>query len=55
MFHNHNLSAYADLINQAADDLISNLRSAAETGEQVDMHCQLGRMTMQVIGAAAFG
>lgn len=55
MFHNNNLKEYAGIINQAVDDLINNLRAAAKTGEQVDMHEQLGRLTMQVIGAAAFG
>ena len=55
MFHNGNLRACAQIINQAVDDLLINLQSAAKTGEQVDMHQQLGRMTMQVIGAAAFG
>lgn len=55
MFHNDNLKEYAGIINQAVDDLINNLRAAAKTGEQVDMHGQLGRLTMQIIGAAAFG
>ncbi len=55
MFHNNNLAAYAGVINQAVNDLISNLQSAAKTGEQIDMHQQLGRMTMQVVGEAAFG
>ena len=55
MFHNDNLKEYAGIINQAVDDLINNLQVAAMTGEQVDMHAQLGRLTMQVIGAAAFG
>ncbi|DBB12325.1 TPA: hypothetical protein ACH3X3_006414 [Trebouxia sp. C0006] len=55
MFHNDNLKEYAGTINQAVDDLINNLRVVAKTGEQVDMHGQLGRLTMQVIGAAAFG
>ena len=54
MFHNDNLKEYAGTINQAVDDLINNLRAVAKTGEQVDMHGQLGRLTMQVIGAAAF-
>ena len=55
MFHNNSLTEYAGVINQAVDDLISNLQSAAQTGEQVDMRQQLGRLTMQVIGGAAFG
>ncbi len=55
MFYSDNLKEYAGIINQAVDDLINNLRAAAKTGEQVDMHGQLGRLTMQVIGAAAFG
>ena len=55
MFHNVHLAAYAEVINQAVTDLIDNLQPFAKTGEQVDMHRQLGRMTMQVIGAAAFG
>ncbi|KAL3134381.1 hypothetical protein ABBQ38_006635 [Trebouxia sp. C0009 RCD-2024] len=55
MFHNNNLTEYAVMINQAVDALISNLRPAAKTGELLDIHHQLGRMTMQVIGGAAFG
>ena len=55
MFHNSNLTEYAGIINQAVDGLINNLRAAAKTGERLDMHRQLGRLTMQVIGAAAFG
>ena len=55
MFHNVHLAAYAEVINQAATDLIDNLQPFAESGEQVDMHQQLGRMTMHVIGGAAFG
>lgn len=55
MFHSHHLATYAETINQAVDDVIVNLDQLAESGEQVDMFRQLGRMTMQVIGAAAFG
>ena len=55
MFHSHHLATYAETINQAVDDVIMNLDQLAESGEQVDMFRQLGRMTMQVIGAAAFG
>ena len=55
MFHSHHLVSYAETINQAVDDFIVNLDQIAESGEEVDMFRQLGRMTMQVIGAAAFG
>ncbi len=55
MFHNKNLISYAETINQTVDDLIESLKSVAKTGAEVDMRQQLGRMTMQVIGAAAFG
>ena len=55
MFHTHHLTAYAETINQAVDDMIVNLDSCADKGEQVDMRQQLGRLTMQIIGAAAFG
>ena len=55
MFHHKNLTEYAVMINQAVDTLINNLQPAAETGQQLDIHHQLGRMTMQVIGGAAFG
>ena len=55
MFHSNHLATYAETINKAVDDSIANLDKFAESGEQVDMFRQLGRMTMQVIGAAAFG
>ncbi len=42
MFYNSDLTEYAGIINQAVDGLINNLRAAAKTGEQVDMHRQLG-------------
>ena len=54
MFHSTNLSTYAETINQAVDALEVNLATAAKSGEQVDVFRQLGRMTMQVICAAAF-
>ena len=55
MFHSSHLTTYAGTINKALDDFTVNLDGFAKTGEQVDMFRQLGRMTMQVIGAAAFG
>lgn len=55
MFHTKHLSTYANTINQAVDDFAVNLEWFAESGEEVDMHRQLGRVTMQVIGNAAFG
>ena len=48
MFHN-NLGAYAEVINQAVSDLLTNLQHAAQTGEQIDVHQQLGRMTMVLL------
>ena len=55
MFHSTHLNAYSETINQAVDDLAVNLDKIAKAGEEVDIFRQLGRMTMQVIGAAAFG
>lgn len=55
MFHKHNLIQYAGVIREGVDALISNLRASAKIGEQVDLHQQLGRMSMQIIGATAFG
>ena len=55
MFHSTHLNTYAETINQAVDNLAVNLDKIAEAGEEVDIFRQLGRMTMQVIGAAAFG
>ena len=55
MFHSTHLTTYAETINQAVDDLAVNLDKIAEAGEEVDIFRQLGRLTMQVIGAAAFG
>lgn len=55
MFHSSHLDTYAGTINKALDDFSVNLDGFAKTGDQVDIFRQLGRMTMQVIGAAAFG
>lgn len=55
MFHTHNLAAYADTINQSVDQLIANLKVAASAGKEVNIMQQLGQMTLQVTGVAAFG
>ena len=55
MFHTKHLHNYAHTINQALDDFAVHLDRFAESGEEVDMHQLLGRVTMQVIGNAAFG
>lgn len=55
MFHTNNLSAYASTINQSVDQLIRNLKAAAVAGKEVNIMQQLGQMTLQVTGAAAFG
>jgi len=55
MFHSENLSAYAGTINKAVDELITNLSAAAKSSKEVNIFTQLGQMTMQVTGAAAFG
>ena len=55
MFHSENLSAYAGTINKAVDELITNLSTVAKSGKEVNIFTQLGQMTMQVTGAAAFG
>ena len=55
MFHTHNLSAYAYTINRSVEQLIANLKLAASSGTEVNIMQQLGQMTLQVTGAAAFG
>ena len=55
MFHTNHLITYADTINQAVNELMLPLERAAESRSEVDMLKQLGRLTMQVIGNAAFG
>lgn len=55
MFHSENLSAYAGTINKAVDELSTNLSEVAKSGKEVNIFTQLGQMTMQVTGAAAFG
>lgn len=55
MFHTAPLQAYADTINTAVDALMANVEHFVKTGQQFDICCHLGRLTMQVIGAAAFG
>ena len=48
MFHSASLATYDSLINTALDDLLRNLDAFAAQGQMVDMHRQLGNMTMQV-------
>ena len=55
MFHSSHLQEYGNTINTAVDALIVNLDQLAGTGKQTDIYRHLGRLTMQVIGAAAFG
>ena len=55
MFHTKCLQTYAGTINSAVDALMVNLDQYAKTGEQTDIYRHLGRLTMQVIGAAAVG
>ena len=55
MIHTKCLQTYAGTINSAVDALMANLDQYAKTGEQTDIYRHLGRLTMQVIGAAAFG
>lgn len=55
MFHSTSLEGYASTINKAVDALIANLGQLAKSGEQVDLNDHIGRLTMQVIGAVAFG
>ena len=55
MFHSHSLQAYAATINQAVDQLLTNLQAVAASGKQVDILLQLSQLTMQVVGFAAVG
>ncbi len=55
MFHSDQLTGYAGTINKAVDALIVNLNAIAKIGKEVNIFKQLGQMTMQVTGAAAFG
>ena len=55
MFHSANLATYASTINSAVDVLIAKLHEAAKSGQEVNIFQQLGRLTMQVTGVAAFG
>ncbi|KAK9820625.1 hypothetical protein WJX72_012453 [[Myrmecia] bisecta] len=55
LFHTSSLVSYDPIMNQALDTLLANLEAPAASGEPVDMWNQLGRMTMQVLGTAAFG
>ena len=55
MFHTHPLTAYAETINEAVDQLLDNLNVVADSGTDVNLVQQLSQLTMQVIGAAAFG
>ena len=55
MFHTQPLIHYAKTINEAVDQLLVNLQGFAESGKEVNIVQQLSQLTMQVIGAAAFG
>ena len=55
MFHTQPLAAYAKTINKAVDQLLDNLKAVAESSSEVNIVQQMSQLTMQVIGAAAFG
>ncbi|KAL4419504.1 hypothetical protein ABPG77_002290 [Micractinium sp. CCAP 211/92] len=55
MFHSAALASYSPVFNDCAGRLVDRIQALGRTGEAFDVHQLLGRMTMQVIGRAAFG
>ncbi|GAX81208.1 hypothetical protein CEUSTIGMA_g8640.t1 [Chlamydomonas eustigma] len=56
-FHPSTLSGYLGLMDQCARDVVKLvLEQAEQQGEgRVDIHSELGKMTMQVVGTCAYG
>ncbi len=55
LFHTAALHSYTPIMNNSAEQLADNLGPASKSGEPVELHGLLGRLTMDVIGQAAFG
>jgi hypothetical protein len=53
--HPHSLLGYCPVMNACAGKLVARLEAASEAGAEVDMWRELGRMTLAVVGTAAFG
>ena len=50
-----NISAFADLMLEEAENMLSRWRSTIKPGDQVDINSEITRMTMSVISRAMFG
>ena len=55
LFHQAALQGYTPIMNDKADKLAEQLQHMSKSGEAVELHSLLGRVTMGVIGQAAFG
>ncbi|GAB4819482.1 hypothetical protein N2152v2_006528 [Parachlorella kessleri] len=55
LFHQAALQGYTPVMNDKAEKLTEQLQGVARSGEAVELHALLGRVTMGVIGEAAFG
>lgn len=55
LFHSSALASYSPIFNHSAEKLLERVEAASAGGAPVEMHRQLGRMTMDVIGRTAFG
>ena len=49
------LEAYAQLMNDATSIVLDVLGRAAKAGTMIDLHEEIGNMTLQVVGTSAFG
>jgi hypothetical protein len=53
--HPHSLLGYCPVMNACARKLAARREAVGEAGAEVDIWRELGRMTLAVVGTAAFG
>lgn len=55
MFHPDSLKGYVGFINTSADHLVDALAPSAKSGQPIEIWRLMGRLTLDVVGSAAFG
>lgn len=55
MFHPDSLKGYIGFINHSVDQFVDVLAPMAKSGEDVEIWRLLGRLTLDIVGSAAFG
>src|SRR5882724_8585670 len=55
LFTHKRVAAYVPMMVEEADGGVARWRAAAERGESVDLHSEMTRVTLRVVGRAVFG